>query len=138
MNREAIYVALYNLVVKATGITTTSRRLKHWADVPPGDQPALFMVQKSETAQVVTKQPTKWLLEVDLYIYVNTQNQAPGQALNPILDALTTVLTPANPDNVQTLSSLVQYARIEGRIETDEGALGDQLVAIVPIHILTT
>jgi len=34
------------------------------------------------------------------------------------------------------LANLVRHARIEGRIETDEGVLGDQAVAVIPVEIL--
>ena len=37
----------------------------------------------------------------------------------------------------QTLDGLVMGCRIDGKIETDEGALGAQSVAIVPITVLT-
>jgi hypothetical protein len=35
-----------------------------------------------------------------------------------------------------TLGGLVNYCRIEGDIETDEGLLGEQAVAIIPVSIL--
>lgn len=139
MNRELIYSSLLELLSATSGITTASRRLKHWGDVAPADQPALFMVQKSETATVVTGQPTRWSLKVDVYLYVRgSSDVAPATILNPLLDAVTAVLMPAtSASGPQTLGGLVSYARIEGAIETDEGTLGDQTVAIIPIHLLT-
>ena len=139
MNRELIYSSLLTLLTSASGITTASRRLRHWSDVAPSDQPALFMVQKSETAQVVTGQPTRWSLRVDVYVYVRGASDiAPASILNPILDAMTAALLPdIVGSGPETLGGLVSYARIEGMIETDEGALGDQSVAIIPIHLLT-
>jgi hypothetical protein len=139
MNRELIYSSLLGVLSAATGVNTVSRRLKHWADVAPADQPALFMVQKSEMAQVTTGQPTRWSLRVDIYVYVRSSGDLPPATyLNPILDAVASVLNPdAVSNGPQTLGGLVTYARIEGTIETDEGVLGDQAVAIIPVKIFT-
>ena len=42
------------------------------------------------------------------------------------------------PTGVQDLGlpAMVQHASIAGKIETDEGALGDQAIAIIPVEIL--
>lgn len=138
MNREAIYAALFAKLAAIPGLVTMSRKLKHWADVQPIEQPALYLAQKTETAQPQTGLPPKWLLSVDVYVYVRTTGaDAPGPVINPILDAVAAALEPDNPiRNTCTLGGLVEWARIEGTIETDEGTLGDQAVAIVPINIL--
>lgn len=139
MNREAIYGALFAIVSSAPGLVTTSRKLLHWNDVPASQQPALFQAQKTETAVNSTRMPTKWMLSVDLYVYVSTTGAAhPGAVLNPILDAIASALSQPFPGQPQTLGGLVEYARIEGTIETDEGTLGNTAVAIIPVSILTT
>jgi len=139
MNREAIYSALFTLVSAAPGLVTKSRKLLHWNDVPPSQRPALFMAQRRESTMQVTGRPTVWTLHVDLYVYVSTLgNDYPGQALNPILDAIATKLDYPYAGQPQTLGGLVQWARIEGSIETDEGTLGNDAVAIIPVSILTT
>jgi len=139
VNRETIYAALFTLVSAAPGFVTSSRKLLHWNDVPPSARPALFQAQKGETAVQVTGLPTKWMLGVDLYVYVSTKGvDHPGAVLNPILDAIATMLDQPFPGQSQTLGGLVQYARIDGKIETDEGTLGDDAVAIIPVTILTT
>lgn len=137
INREAIYAAFWARVSAAPGFITTSRRLKHWSDVPTGDQPALFMSQRHEAATTKTGEPTTWLLSGDLYVYVKvTDGSAPAIVLNPLVDAVCARLA---PDLITvgkcTLGGLVHYARIEGEIETDEGTLGDQAVAILPYAI---
>ena len=45
---------------------------------------------------------------------------------------------PMAPTGVQDLGlpTMVQHASIAGKIETDEGVLGDQAVAIIPVEIL--
>lgn len=141
MNREAIYGALYALVAGAASFATTSRRLRHWTDVPAAEQPALFQVQKSESARTRRGQPTEWTLAVDLYLYCQAPDDttAPSTVLNPLIDAVAAALAPKGLDlatNVQTLGGLVSHCWIAGKIETDEGALGGQAVAIVPLELL--
>ena len=64
---------------------------------------------------------------------------SPSSVMNPLLDAVTAALAPDNPINTaQTLGGTVAHCWIEGAIETDEGTLGDQAVAIVPVRILTS
>jgi hypothetical protein len=141
MNREAIYGALYALVAGAASFVTTSRRLRHWTDVPAAEQPALFQVQKGEVAKTRRGQPTEWTLSVDLYVYGQAPDEATSSAsvLNPLIDAVAAALAPSGSDlavNAQTLGGLVSHCWIAGKIETDEGALGGQAVAIVPIEMI--
>lgn len=140
MTREPIYAALFARLASSAGFVTTGRRLKHWNDVHASSQPALFMAQKTETPSQVRGIPARWELKVDVYLYVNTSgDQAPGTLLNAVLDSVAEALAPNNPiENVQTLGGLVEHCWIEGTIETDEGTLGDQAVAIVPISILVS
>ena len=117
------------------------RRLRHWSDVAPAEQPALFMAQKSEQASVrKLGAPTVWTLAVDLYVYTHSSDPylAPATVLNPLLDAVEAALAPSAATGVQDLGlpSQVQHAYISGKIETDEGVLGDHAVAIVPPEIL--
>lgn len=139
--REPIYAALFALVSAAADFVTAERRLRHWSDVAPAEQPALFQSQRSETAAVKTLgAPTVWTLAVELYLYVHSSDpyRAPAMLLNPLLDAVESALVPSGVTGVQDLGlpSMVQHAYIAGKIETDEGALGDQAVAMIPIEIL--
>jgi hypothetical protein len=54
------------------------------------------------------------------------------------LDALEAALAPSPVTGIQTLGlpGMVRHVTISGKVETDEGVLGDQAVAIVPIEIL--
>ena len=136
--REPIYVALFALLQGIPGVVTVSRKLKHWNDVPAEAQPALFQAQRSEVHQVVTGAPNKALLTLDLYVYVRTTgDDSPSTKLNNVLDGIFTALAPS-PINGRTNLGIagVEWVKIEGTIETDEGTLGDQAVAIVPVHIL--
>lgn len=142
MTREPIYAALFAKLQAAASFKTASRRLRHWSDVPAGQQPALFMAQRAESVvaqQPVPGLPKKVTLEVDVYVYVRAAaNAAPGPLINPLLDAIDAALRGDPITGKQTLGGLCEHAWIEGTIETDEGTLGEQAVAIVPIRILAT
>ena len=106
----------------------------------PEQQPALFQVQRKETPVQLTGMPAAWKLELDLVIYVNTTGNAdsvPATIMNPILDAVTSLFDATTPLGKQTLGGLVHIAKISGAIETDEGVLGDQAFALIPIEIIT-
>ncbi|HLY44486.1 MAG TPA: hypothetical protein VKQ73_02810 [Stellaceae bacterium] len=139
--REPIYAALFAQAAGAAGFATAARRLRHWSEVAPAEQPALFMRQKGEIATVPTLgAPTVWRLAVDFYLYAHSSDPytAPAIFLNPLLDAVEAALAPLAATGVQDLGlpAMVQHAYIAGRIVTDEGVLRDQAVAIVPVEIL--
>ncbi len=107
----------------------------------PAEQPALFMSEKGGHA--VTKAlggPTIWTLYADFYVYVHSSDPylAPAMLLNPLIDALEAALAPSPVTGIQNLGlpAMVQHAYIAGKVETDEGVLGDQAIAIVPVEIL--
>lgn len=139
--REAIYAALWTLGSSAGSFASANRRLRHWADVAPAEQPALFMSEKGAHAQVkALGAPVVWTLYADFYIYVHSSDPyaAPAMILNPLLDAVDRALAPSAATGIQNLGLplMVQHAYIAGKIETDEGVLGDQAIAIVPVEIL--
>jgi hypothetical protein len=139
--REAIYTALWALAAEAENFATASRRLRHWSDVGPTEQPALFMSEKGSRAQIkALGAPVVWTLYADLFLYAHSSDPylPPASLLNPLLDAIEAALAPAPATGIQDLGlpAMVQHAYIAGRIETDEGVLGDQAIAIVPIEIL--
>jgi hypothetical protein len=139
--REPIYAALFARLAAAGGFVTAARRLRHWSEVTPAEQPALFMRQKTETAAVPTLgAPTVWTLAVEIYVYAHASDPyaAPAIVLNPLVDAVEAAMAPLAVTGVQDLGlpAMVQHAYIAGRIAADEGALRDQAVAIIPIEIL--
>jgi hypothetical protein len=138
MNRENIYAALFAAVSGVPGLVTASRRLKHWSDVSSSDLPALFLAQGKQTVvpPAAIGLPTRWTLEATIYLYVGTQGAAaPGTALNPIVDAIAALFDPRG-GVPKTLGGLVEWARIEGAIETSEGMFGDVEVCMVPVRML--
>jgi hypothetical protein len=139
--REAIYGALWSLAAGAASFASANRRLRHWVDVAPAEQPALFMSEKGGHA--VTKAlggPIIWTLHADFYVYVHSSDPyfAPAMLLNPLLDALEAALAPSPVTGVQNLGlpAMVQHVYIAGKVETDEGVLGDQAIAVVPVEVL--
>ena len=139
--RESIYAALWALAAGASSFASANRRLRHWTDLAPGEQPALFLSEKGgHAATKVLGTPIVWSLYADFYIYVHSSDPylAPATLLNPLLDAIEAVLAPSPATGVQNLGlpTMVQHAYISGKIETDEGVLGDQAIAIVPVEIL--
>jgi len=141
IEREPIYAALLALAQGAAGFVTVDRRLRHWSSVSPAEQPALFMSQKAETASVKTLgASTLWTLSADLYLYVHSSDPfaAPASLLNPLIDAVEAALAPSPATGIQDLGlpDMVSHAYIAGKLETDEGVLGDQAVAIIPVEIL--
>ena len=141
MSREAIYSALFARLQAAYAWNLSGRVLLHWSDVDALQQPAMFQTQSTEVVQRITRQPAKLMMNVKVYIYAHSQTaagRAPSSVLNDLIDAIWNAMKPdAAHLETQTLGGLVEWARIEGAIETDEGLLGDQAVAIVPIAILT-
>lgn len=140
MNREAIYAALFAKLQSVPGVVTSSRILKHWADVPRQEQPALFMAQGNQICMRTTGLPSKWLLMADIYVYASrSTDQVPGTILNQIIDSVEDSIEPALEGvTVQTLAGVVEYCRIVGSIDTDEGTLGDQSVAIIHVEMLAS
>jgi hypothetical protein len=139
MKREPIYKALFKLISSVDGIVTSSRILLHWDDVSPNEQPALFLAQDTQLAEQVTGFPTKYLLGAKIWIYAHrdSSDEVPSAQINNILDELDWALMPSpSPTFKQTLGGLVEHCWISGAIETDEGTLGNQAVAIVPIQML--
>lgn len=136
--REPIFAALFAKLAASAGFITSSRKLRHWADVSPAEQPALFTSQGDQSVSVEYPQPGRTTLTVDVYIYVRADGDPlPGKLLNNLIDAVTTALAPDNlVSEVQTLGGLVDHCWIEGSIKIDEGVMDSQAVAIVPIKIL--
>ena len=142
MNREEVYQGVMNQLNTIPGFVTKSRRLKHWADVPSEQQPALFMMQDVESIETTpTGVPSKSRLSCNLYIYVRLQDeQEPGPILNPLIDAVQNLLNTPHVVTGRNTFNIpgVYWVRVEGQIQIDEGTLDNQAVAIIPVVILVT
>jgi hypothetical protein len=141
ISREPIYAALFALVSGAAHFVTAERRFRHWSDVAPAEQPAVFQRQKSEVAAVkALGAPTVWTLLVELHLYVHSSDPylSPAMQLNPLLDAVEAALAPAAATGIQDLGlpATVRHAYLAGRIATEEDTLGNQAIATIPVEIL--
>lgn len=142
MNREAVQAALFDLLTDdrggIAGLRLASRRLKAPQDVGPGNCPALFQIYKGESVQWTTAQPLKRVMHVELVLYVHSGDKSfpTSSLLNPMLDAIELAFGASDPGQVQTLGGLAKRVTINGRIETDEGLLGEYAYAVIPVEIL--
>ncbi len=147
IDRERIAAALFATVCGAARFATVNRRLRHWSDVSPPEQPALFMSEKGGEATTEARtfnMPVIHTLHFDFYIYAYSSDpyQSPAMIINPLVDALERVLSPTfAPDgsvtgyNTLGLDGMVMWALVHGHVATDEGVLGDQTFAIVPVEV---
>lgn len=124
------------------GFQTTDRLLKHWADVDAGMQPALYLTQTDETATKRTGQPTNWVLDCMIWVYTMSpsESQSAQPGLNVLLANIRNALGcdasgPGRAQNRQTLGGTCFDCFISGKIITDDGLLGQQAVARIPIRI---
>jgi hypothetical protein len=96
--------------------------------------------QRGATHQGGVNLPVVWTLYADLYIYVHSSDPAlsPAMLLNPLIDAVELALAPNIGTGIQNLGlpQMVKHTRLLGEIETAEGVLGDQELAIIPVEIL--
>lgn len=136
---EPIYAALFAKLAAITGLVTTSRVGRHWTNVRPEEQPALFLVEDFEHGEQKAPPRVAWTLrpEVWIYTYTNADSSVPGAtALNALLFQVRATLEPSPGTGRQTLGGLVHSCRIAGDIEKDAGLLGPQSVAVIPVEII--
>jgi len=157
--REPIMQALFALLSALTwtdgvsgtaGYTwvTKSRRIKLFNDVDTAQMPSLFLAQCRETHEPMPGMGSKITIQVEVHVYVcspegvdsSGNEYSPGQILNPILDAINSIVPTAGKTDPgsgkQTLGGLVQHVVIKGDIQTAEGTLGNKELSLIPIEIL--
>lgn len=120
-----------------TGFLTTGRRLQMFTQVAA--QPALFLREDDEELEYIQTILQRQTIKVEVWIYSKAGQDpdiAPAIALNNLLDAVQSAFNPDNPmRNVFTLGGLVEWCRIEGKVEKYPGDLDGQAAAIVPVLI---
>ena len=139
--RELIAKRLFARFTATPGFTTISRNYRHWTDVAPSEQPALFIRQVRQSNEQEKGIPTKWTFEFELAVYAHADNpdDVPTTIQNNLIDAVEYALRPDDWNtHCLTLGFTVSHCWINGAIETDEGLLGQQTVALIPITILAT
>jgi len=138
--REPIYAALFALVSGAYAFTTTTRRIKEYADVDQATQPAILQVELGEKWSARVGAPPVITLAARLFLYCESSDPTTPVAtrMNAALDAVTAALAPPVAPHGsfrQTLGGLVQHAGIAGEITIAEGLSG-QSEAVIPLEIL--
>ena len=137
--REQAYGALFTLLQGISGIKTCTRRLNHWADLPPESQPAIYLQVGNENRTQQRGLPPHITLEASVWVYVNTEGEPAGPVINAVLQGIDAVLQPMEQvTNPNTLGGLVRNCWIEGVTSIYEGDLGDQAVAVIPVKMLIT
>lgn len=124
-------------VAITTGFLTASRRLKSWGDVSA--QPALFLRDTEEEVEYFNIILQRQTIKAEVWIYSQAgQNPdiAPITGLNNLLDAVQGAFAPDDPMTGRfTLGGLVEWCRIEGRIEKSPGDLDGQAIAVADVSI---
>jgi hypothetical protein len=122
------------------GFKTTGRRLMLPAEAT--DQPAMFLVDGDNHYPAhPSNVPGKAVLMPEVIVYAKSDNPdiSPSQLLNPMIDAIESILTPPANSHFGISSTLgllgVVYCRIEGNIEIAPGYIGGQSIAIIPLKI---
>lgn len=145
--REEISVELFERLCAAAEFKTKGRRLPGADQVPGSQQPAFFLGSPTEEHQVPVRGGDKrrvFRFTAWVYVYADAAHTAiPATPLNAVLDAFEAALTPDPMKDRDggggercTLGGLVYDCRIEGTIDTDEGLLGPQGYARIPIVVL--
>lgn len=160
VDREEVFQRLFRRLAAVPGIRTSSRKFRSLDQVGPSECPALFLVKGAETPTQRRGLPPKWALGATAFIYVSNQEpEGPSAELNRLLQDLEAALEMTteelqqlerdpNISNAQyleikansygtTLGGICSHAWIAGTIETDEGVLGNQAAAAIPIEVLT-
>jgi hypothetical protein len=137
MDSEAIYQALFMRLRQAQGFVTYSRRLRHWNNTAEAEQPSLMTSEGRRLLRQTKGVPAihELFLNVFLYAIENDTERSPAEKLNPLIDAVVNVIgVDSFSDHAQTLGGLVSHCWVES-VETDEGTLGNQAVAMITINI---
>lgn len=138
VSREQSFAALFARLSSASGFVSTSRVLRHWDNVAPEQQPIGMQMEGRQIAAGPSLRLTKWTFHAEWYVYAHAANTSGDVValLNSLVDACVAALDPGPAFDTQTLGGLVTDCRISGDIETSEGRLGQQAVAIIPLLII--
>jgi hypothetical protein len=155
MQRDPIYAALLNQLLALTtntnyqaqygAVQVASRGFVPWDQAD--DQPAIYIVPMTENGVYKRGLPTKWMLKLDLYVYVRWIDSVEQgvTALAQVMDGIDYVLSPTGPnggilsDNgyVNNLNGLAVYCALSGEAEISGGFLNKmQTIARMPMEIM--
>jgi len=140
--RDAVLNALFQRLKSKLGgnVTTIGRRHMMPPTLTSAMQPALFVVQGSETRNPHprgTGGSLKMRAVLIAYVYDNAANMDGSTQLNILIGQIEDALAPDDGSTlVQTLGGLVYECWIDGQADIDPGVFGQQAVAIIPVTIL--
>lgn len=144
LDREAIARALFDRLAAIPGFTTTSRTFRPWGEVPPSEQPALFLVGSDEEPEVKDRGlPPVWRVRHKVFVYTSNEDSPsspPGAVQNALLSAVEAALEAQPGEDASafhtTLGGLVSRAYMVAPVAKDEGTEGLQGVAIFYVEYL--
>lgn len=156
-NREACFAALATRLTGLPGVVTFSRTFLGWDDESAVEKPAVFLTKGGESARSAADGVLVWRLEATVIVTVRVREADPAVAPSTILNEIITAVEerlerqplegPAvgarfmeNPDRSAgtSLGGVCRECKIEGEIVTDEGGLGLDGIAVIPIAMYTT
>lgn len=148
LNREAIYVALAALLAGVPGVQICDRRFRPVSEVPPNDQPAIFLQEDGETPESRKGLPTVWTLHAALFVYFRTDGElgtAPGTVANGLLAGIENAVAWVNGDPAAmsqnaptTLRGLLISAKFAGKTEIGLGDTTGQGGALIHLDLRAT
>lgn len=164
VNREAIFAALFARLAGladpalAGGLLFryATRIYEGWDETAPSQKPALQLRKGPETPTPRRGLPSLWTLSAGVIVYATADDarEVPASTqLNQLLTAIEGALErkptdgpiagaifPNNPDLVfgTTLGGLCYSCQIVPSVEVFEAGIDQDLLAIVPLEILTT
>lgn len=124
-------------VACTAGVLTSGRRLQDWTKVAA--QPALFVRDTEEELEYINIILQRQTIKAEVFIYARAGedvNVTAGTVLNNLMDSIQNALVPDDPSSGRfTLGGLVEWCRLEGRVDKEPGDLGGQAVAAAEILI---
>jgi hypothetical protein len=126
--------------VNTMTVQSCVRNLIHWSKVDPAQQPCIFITSRTQQAETKPILPTKWTLHCAVWVYVRDESpNGPAAFMDDLLDKIEAKFKASrNGFGRVTLGELVYDCRINGSIDTDEGLLGPQAVAVIPVELVTS
>lgn len=142
-NRAEATRRLWNRLCTIPDFVTRGRVLRDWSDLQPEEKPALFMIAGNQRVDTPSqKLPSVLHMFFTLFVYAHkaqADDITPSDELNRLLDLIEQSIDPGIAMPYQTLGlDNCQHVYVSGMIETDEGSLGSDAVAIVPLTMLLT
>jgi hypothetical protein len=118
---------------------SVNKKLKLWADVPPDQQPAAFLVTHKEIDDYVGLGLSRRRLELMIMCYSRSDNSIGQDDLDIMMDSFETSFGQNAVDNFSTnqntLGGLVYWCRIEGKVFKDPGDIDNQTLLFIPLVV---